>query len=58
MLSVEPKLRPSCAHLLETDIMQRRMTKLFPQNEIEYEWEAVDDSTRATPQDNKNRELQ
>ena len=47
MLSVEPKLRPSCAHLLETDIIQRRMAKLFPNNELEYDSSIVDESTRA-----------
>ena len=57
MLSVEPKLRPSCAHLLETEIMQRRMAKLFPQNELEYEWAKEEDSTRATPVDDRNKIL-
>ena len=36
LLSVEAKLRPSCSHILESDLIQRRMAKLFPMNEIEY----------------------
>jgi len=29
MLSVEPKLRPSCAQILEMDIVKRKIERLF-----------------------------
>lgn len=41
MLSVEPKLRPSCAQILEIDFVKRKMEKLFESNEIEFEDEVI-----------------
>ena len=35
MLNVQSKLRPSCAQLLELDIVVRRIRKLFPNNELQ-----------------------
>ena len=41
MLSVEPRLRPSCEQILEMDQVKKRMHKLFPTNEskdiVEYD---------------------
>ena len=41
MLSVEPRLRPSCEQILEMDQVKRRMHKLFPNNDsrdiVEYD---------------------
>jgi len=33
MLSVEPKLRPSCAQLLELPQVRKRVAKLFPEDD-------------------------
>jgi hypothetical protein len=41
MLSVEPKLRPSCQQILDMDIIKRKMGKLFKNNEIEIEDEVI-----------------
>lgn len=41
MLSVEPRLRPSCDQILEMEQVKKRMYKLFPSNEsrdiVEYD---------------------
>lgn len=35
MLSVEPKLRPSCQQILELDQVKRRMAKLYPSESVD-----------------------
>lgn len=41
MLSVEPRLRPSCEQILDMEQVKKRMSKLFPSNEsrdiVEYD---------------------
>lgn len=57
LLSVEPKLRPSCSHVLSSDIVQKRMVKLFPNNEIKWEEDRGEDEHEQSPVRDQNNIL-